>query len=274
MLCVGGLSIGGAGRTPVVTALAERAIERGIETAILGHGYRSNLRQAERVTTLDARRFGDEAVALHERLPTVPIWVGANRAQTLAAMPSAALILADGGLLDARLPRQATVMVVDATASQRVLPAGPLRAPLDRVSADWTWAHRCDEPGARTIKADLQSAVIVDHIALAGGQTMGPDWLAGRTLRVLTGIARPASFIHLLERHGARIVERRVRADHHWFNAREVADLGPDWVTTAKDRARLPADCPVNTLHIGLRLESGSLDVLIDAMCCGARGGG
>ncbi|MGK0359670.1 MAG: tetraacyldisaccharide-1-P 4'-kinase, partial [Bradymonadia bacterium] len=107
-----------------------------------------------------------------------------------------------------------------------------------------------------------------------GGRIAGPDWLAGRALRVLTGIARPASFIHLLERHGARIVERRVRADHHWFNAREIADLGSAWVTTAKDRARLPVDCPINTLHIGLRLESGSLDALIDAVSCGRRGGG
>lgn len=268
VLCVGGLSIGGAGRTSVVTALAERAVDRGIEVAILGHGYRGRARQPVPVTRPDAREFGDEAAALHRRLPTIPIWVGADRAATLKAMPSAALILSDGGLLDVHLPRQATVMVVDATASRLVLPAGPMRASLARVSADWTWLHRCDEPGAQPLAADVRSSIVVKDITLADGQTVGADWLAGRTLRVLTGIARPASFTHLLARHGARVVEHRSRADHQWFSARDIAVLGPDWIVTAKDHARLPPGCSVNVLHIDLRLELGALDSLIDAVVC------
>ena len=265
MLCVGGLSVGGAGRTPVVTALAERALQRGIDVAILGHGYRGRAARPTRVDARDARQFGDEAVALRARLPTVPIWVGRRRAEVLAAMPPAALILSDGGLLDVGLPRQGTVLVVDATASRGVLPAGPLRAPLGRVDADWTWLHRCDEPGARGLPAAIRSSVVVDHIELPGGARVGAEWLSGRALRVLSGIARPASFTHLLARHGAQVVERRLRADHQWFGAADLARLGPEWIVTAKDRARLPPGCPVNTLHIALRLEGVTMDALIDA---------
>ena len=265
MLCVGGLSVGGAGRTPVVTALAERAIQRGIDVAILGHGYRGRVDRPTRVTRPDARLFGDEAAALHIRLPTVPIWVGPSRAAVLAGMPPAALILSDGGLLDEALPRQGTLLVVDATAPRLVMPAGPLRAPIDRVHADWIWLHRCDEPNATDLPAQIRSSIVLDHIELADGQRVDAGWLAGREVRVLSGIARPGSFVHLLERHGARVVGHRIRGDHHWFSASDVARLGPDWIVTAKDRVRLPAECPVNTLHIGLRLHDGALDPLIDA---------
>lgn len=268
VLCVGGLSVGGAGRTPVVTALAERAIERGIDVAILGHGYRGQAHAPTRVTAPNARLYGDEAAALYRRL-AAPIWVGADRARTLAAMPGSALVLADGGLLDAGLARQATVLVVDATASRRVLPAGPLRAPLHRVQADWTWLHRCDEPGAQPMEpVDVRSAVVATRVELADGRMVEPRWLAGRAVRVLTGVARPGSVMHLLDRLGARVVERRVRADHQWFSRRDLAALGPDWIVTAKDRARIPTRCPVNTLHIGLEVDPAALDRLIDAVVC------
>lgn len=264
---IGGLSVGGAGRTPVVEFLAERAQALGIDVAIVGHGYRGRIRHPQRVDAPDARRYGDEAAALFRRLSDVPLWVGPDRAATIAAMPAHALILIDGGLLDAHLPRRRAVLVVDATASTAVMPAGPLRAPLDRVNADVVWRHRCDEgppgPGA------VRSAVRLIAIEAADGTRHPPEWLAGRAVRVLCGIARPRSFCRLLTRHGAHIVAQRIRPDHHWFSRRDQADLDATWIVTTKDRARLAPHAPVLTAITSLTIEAGDPDAILRATCAG-----
>ena len=81
MISVGSLSAGGAGKTPVVIALAELLRERGWDVDVLSRGYGREGRGVERVD-LDAadaaRRFGDEPVVIAQRAG-VPVWVGAER---------------------------------------------------------------------------------------------------------------------------------------------------------------------------------------------------
>lgn len=250
----------------MVAWLAEQLMARGRAVAILGHGYRGGVDQPTRVDCPDPRRFGDEAVELFTRLPNVPVWVGPDRGATLAAMPTDRCVLVDGGLLDPRLPRRHTLLVLDATASTAVLPAGPLRAPIGAVQADFTWLHRADE-AAFAGPADVRSAVRLDAILTPDGRRLPPAWLQGRALRVLCGVARPGSFIRLLEAHGARIVEQRIRADHAWFGRRDRAALGPQWIVTAKDRARLPSDAPGLTALISLEILAGDPHPILSAAC-------
>ena len=60
-------------------------------------------------------------------------------------------------------------------------------------------------------------------VELIDGRRAEAAWLHGRHLNLLTGIARPASFAHLLRRHGATIGVHRARADHQWFTAKDIA---------------------------------------------------
>lgn len=267
MICVGGLSIGGAGRTPVVEFLARLAVQQGLRVGILGHGYRGRVRAPAQVDDLDARRFGDEAVALARALPAVPIWVGPHRGRVLDAMPGFDVVLADGGLLDVRLPRQQTILMIDATASTAVLPAGPLRAPLDRVPADWRWLHRVDEPGAQPHAADLRSRFVLSHVELPDGRPVPPTWLRGRAVRLLSGIARPASFAHAVRAAGAEVIEAVARADHQPFSRADRRRLGPDWLVTAKDHARLPPQTPVCVAHGAVEVVHGDPLRILRVVC-------
>jgi len=81
VVSVGSLSAGGAGKTPVVIALAELLRGRGWDIDVLTRGYGRGGRGVERVDSVAAdaaRRFGDEPVVIAQRAG-VPVWVGADR---------------------------------------------------------------------------------------------------------------------------------------------------------------------------------------------------
>ena len=81
VVSVGSISAGGAGKTPVVIALAEMFAARGWSVDVLSRGYGRVGRGVERVVLSegdDASRFGDEPVLIARRT-AVPVWVGAQR---------------------------------------------------------------------------------------------------------------------------------------------------------------------------------------------------
>jgi tetraacyldisaccharide 4'-kinase len=91
VISVGSLSAGGAGKTPVVIALAELLRERGWYVDVLSRGYGRTGRGVERVDLAAAdaaARFGDEPVMI-ARKAGVPVWVGAERFAAGVAAESA-----------------------------------------------------------------------------------------------------------------------------------------------------------------------------------------
>ncbi len=265
-IVVGALSVGGAGKTPVVEALARRLAPRRV--VIVGHGYGgAGVERPQRIERADARRFGDEAVALWRSLAAldVPIVVGPRRAaaQRWAEQHlDPEVILVDDGFQDPALARSVDLVVVDAAAGRRVMPAGPLREPLAALTrADAVWLHKVDEPRARPlgdVEPLVTSRAVPRTVALPDGRRVGPEWLHRRAVRPLCAIGRPDSFAHTLTAAGARLLPGCIRADHHHFTDAELARLPPGpWITTTKDHARLPASFAAAVLEIELDLIDG-----------------
>ncbi len=81
VVSVGSISAGGAGKTPVVIALAEMFTARGWDVDVLTRGYgRLGRLTSKVVVDMDAAAhfFGDEPVLIARRTG-VPVWVGASR---------------------------------------------------------------------------------------------------------------------------------------------------------------------------------------------------
>jgi tetraacyldisaccharide 4'-kinase len=81
VVSVGSVSAGGAGKTPVVIALARLLKDAGWAVDVLSRGYGREGREVERVVVEvadAARRFGDEPVVIAQRAG-VDVWVGAER---------------------------------------------------------------------------------------------------------------------------------------------------------------------------------------------------
>lgn len=249
VICVGNLTVGGTGKTPVAITLARRLIAAGAKPHMLTRGYRGQLQGPVRVEPArhDAWAVGDEALLLARVAPT---WVSRDRvAGAKAAVAAGAqAIVMDDGFQNPTLAQDRALIVVDGETgfgNGRVLPAGPLREPV----------------GGGLARASALVLIGSDRQALAGQfgtllpvlaatlQAVGADDLAGRRVLAFAGIGRPAKLFETLLNQGAILTSTVPFPDHHAYSADELRDLlaragreAAEPVTTAKDAVRLPPE--------------------------------
>lgn len=138
VIVVGNISVGGTGKTPVVVWLVRQLEAAGFAPGIVSRGYGSKgVSAPELLTSEDAKRFGDEPVLL-ARLTGRPVCVGVDRAAAVKQIAGSGVnvVVADDGLQHYRMRRNFEIVVVDSDrgfGNGQVLPAGPLREPIDRV---------------------------------------------------------------------------------------------------------------------------------------------
>jgi tetraacyldisaccharide 4'-kinase len=304
VLSVGNVAVGGAGKTPVALAIAERLVARGRRVAVLSRGYGA-VRQDARVAAdlagvrLGAAEAGDEPALLARRLPGVAVLCGPRRA-VLARIAvdrlGADVLLLDDGFQHRALARDLDVVVLDAAnpvGNGHLFPRGPNREPLAAIRrAGLGWLSRVDQAdrselerlrarvraltGREPVESQHASVDVVDG---ALDRSLGLDALRGRRVALVCGIARPASFRHTVEGLGATVVLEQRFPDHHRFAAEDVAAAllavrggrADVVVTTEKDAVRLPpglaADPAVLAVRIRAEIVRGAevLDAAIDA---------
>jgi tetraacyldisaccharide 4'-kinase len=239
VICVGNLTAGGTGKTPIAIAIADLLRARGCHPFILTRGYGGRERgpllvDAARHT---AATVGDEALMMANANPVI---VSRNRAAgaRLAEKQGADVIVMDDGHQNFSLAKDLSLVVVDAATgfgNGRVLPAGPLREPAAQGLA------RADAVIVVGDARPVLSARIVPE------DTLG---LAGQPVVAFAGIGRPEKFFESLRALGANLAKTRSFPDHHPYSAAEIASLKASalaaaalLVTTEKDYARLtPAE--------------------------------
>lgn len=275
VVCVGNLTAGGAGKTPVALALGEYLTGRGKVVHFLSRGYRGRLAGPVRVDTAvhDAAAVGDEPLLLARVAPT---WVARDR--TAGAMAAAAagadVIVMDDGHQNPTLHKDLSLVVVDGGygfGNGRVIPSGPLREPVD-VGLARADAVLLITPDSRHTAARLPDALPRLHAALA--PTNVPP-VAGRTVVAFAGIARPEKFFATLESMKCQVVERFAFADHHRYTDSELRRIfaradaaGALAVTTEKDYVRLPPRSQRAVQPVPVALvwrDSGRLEALLQA---------
>jgi tetraacyldisaccharide 4'-kinase len=155
----------------------------------------------------------------------------------------------DDGLQNPLLAKTLTIAVVDGArglGNGLVMPAGPLRAPLEFQLAV-TDAIIVNEVDAQENSAsDWLRRRFAGPVLRARVEPEDADWLRGARLVAWAGIGAPQRFFALLERQGGELAERAVFRDHQRLgdgDARRLLALarqrGAALVTTAKDAARL-----------------------------------
>ncbi len=260
VICVGNLTVGGAGKTPTVAHLAGVLAARGVAAHVVSRGPGGALVGPVRV---DARlhgagEVGDEPLLL---AAFAPVWVAKDRAAgaRAAVAAGAQAVLLDDGFQNPGLIKDLSVLVVDAGfgfGNGRVMPAGPLREP---VAAGLARAQLVVLIGPGAAPAGLGGVPLVE--ARLAPLATGMDW-AGLRAFAFAGIGRPGKFFATLRGLGAEVVAAREFADHAVYPARLLARLaaearaaGAQLVTTEKDAVRLPAAFRTQVLVVPVRLE-------------------
>jgi tetraacyldisaccharide 4'-kinase len=248
VVSVGNVCAGGAGKTPVVIALARLLKERGMRVDVLSRGYgRRSPTTVEQVEPDgDSARFGDEPMLIAQ-VADVPVYVGASRwaAGQLAESSGgpAGVHLLDDGFQHRKLARSFDLVVVHPDdLSDQLLPAGRLRegiAGLRRADA-LVLRHDDEESHPALLRAGVNKPIWRIRRAVVVPALTGPAV-------AFCGIAHPGEFFRALELPGVELAARLPFADHHAYTSadmqriRAAVSAQPHAVllTTEKDFARI-----------------------------------
>jgi tetraacyldisaccharide 4'-kinase len=241
VVVVGNVVAGGAGKTPVVMALAEHFTARGIRTGVVSRGHGRVTRDCRAVLPgADPAQVGDEPLLVATRC-RVPVFVAPRRADAVDALlrahPSVQLVLSDDGLQHHAMGRQVEVCVFDArgVGNGWLLPAGPLREP---------WPRPVDlvltTPETPGIAGWAVRRALADFAWRADGARRPLAEFTAQPCDALAGIAQPERFFAMLAAAGIQVRRRIALPDHHAFSAaeRHVQDDVP-LLCTEKDAVKL-----------------------------------
>ena len=249
IVCIGNVTAGGAGKTPVAITIALHLIEKGEQVHFLTRGYGGREVGPIRVDRAHhgAEDVGDEPLLLSQIAPT---WIAANRPKGAAAAVrgGARLIVMDDGFQNPSIMKDFSILVVDGSAglgNGRLMPAGPLRERADDALARTNAlivtgrGHAADGIAAR---ARARGLPVFNSIVRAPASTEFGDgpYLA------FAGIGRPEKFFRTLRDIGVELADTISFPDHHPFSDRDARallvrarELGARLITTEKDAARL-----------------------------------
>lgn len=273
VICVGNLTAGGTGKTPVSITLARKLAGMGHTPFFLTRGYGGKLTGPLRVMPEHrATDVGDEPLLLAEAAPTIVARVRATGAE-LACGLGADCIVMDDGHQHFSLAKDISLVVIDTRqkfGNGHVLPAGPLR---ERVAQGLRRADAVILVGDADGPVDLggfTGPVLRAHIRPAAM----PE-LKGAHVYGFAGIGLPEKFFHALEAAGAVLAGAKTFGDHHVYSPAEIAHLRASaeardaiLITTAKDYARMTKDQRegIRVLPVGAVFED---DRQIDALLGG-----
>lgn len=271
VICIGNLTLGGAGKTPVSALVRSRLGLMGKRAATLSRGYRGSIETPTRVdpATHTAAETGDEPLMLSA---SGEAWVSRDRIAGATAMKAAGVevVVMDDGHQNPTLKKTLSLVVIDAGlpfGNGFVCPKGPLREPVKDGLAR---ADAVVLMGEGRVPDALKGW---DRPVLRAKLSPVAELPAGRYV-AFAGIGRPMRFFDSLKtRAGIELCDGVPFADHHAYVRsdldhlmRMAADHEAKLVTTDKDFVRLPVDMRDKVVRASVVAEFddvAALDVLL-----------
>lgn len=267
VVVVGNLTAGGTGKTPLTIAIIERLRAAGWHPGVASRGYgRSDPSQALWVDAKsDAGSAGDEPVLIARRTGA-KVRVDRDRVRAARALAEAGcdVVICDDGLQHYRLARDIEIEVVDGArryGNGRLLPAGPLREPVERNMA-------CDFRVVN-LAANASADGNNDHgfgewpmhlpagmaLPLLGGRPRALSAFIGQRVHAVAGIGHPERFFTMLRELGMAVVPHAF-ADHHRYVAEDF-QFGSDLpvLMTEKDAVKCIAFANERSYSVPIRAE-------------------
>ncbi len=312
VIAIGNLTVGGTGKTPVVEKFARELKDQGRTVAILSRGYRSKpppltRRLVDRLLfrrestpprvvsdgrslLLNSEMAGDEPYMLASNLKDVVVLVDKDRVKSgrfaIEKFGCDTLLLDDGFQYWKLRGRRMDVVLIDCQqpfGNEHLLPRGTLREPpthLARASTIFITKSDGDTSALRQRIAEYnREAGIIECIHqplyfedVFTGERHGLDFIKGRKVASLSGIAQPESFERSLVKVGAELVYSKRFADHHRFTQQEVLNAinrskkreARLIITTQKDAVRFPKldrrDLPIYFMRVEIKILKGAKD--------------
>lgn len=312
VIAIGNLTAGGTGKTPVVEKFARELQDSGRKVAILSRGYRSKppplhksfqdrlLFRTEstpprvvsdgRSLLLDSEMAGDEPFMLASNLKDVVVLVDKDRVKSgryaIETFGCDTLLLDDGFQYWDLRGRRHDVVLIDRQqpfGNEHLLPRGTLREPPSHLArANTIFITKSDGQTTalrQRITALNSSAAIIECVHhpmyfedVFTGERQALDYVVGRKVGSLSGIAQPESFEQSLVALRADLVYSKRFADHHRFTQQEILNAinrgkkrqAELIITTQKDAVRFPKldrrDLRILFMRVEIKILTGAED--------------
>ncbi len=241
VVVVGNVTAGGTGKTPLVIWLVRELQQRGWRPGVLLRGYGGSASRAQAVAA-DARAdsVGDEAL-LVRRATGAPVAIGRRRAEAgaiLSGRGDCDVLLTDDGLQHWALARDLEIAVVDGErrlGNSRLLPAGPLREPPERLQrVDFIVCNGDPRAGEIPMRVKGTHAwALTDP-----GRSQPLAAFRDHKVHAVAGLGNPQRFFDMLAAEGLEVIQHPLD-DHHRFSGAELRfDDDLPVLTTEKDAVK------------------------------------
>lgn len=219
VISVGNLSMGGTGKTPVIDLILKDFESRGIRVGVVSRAYKALSVKPTKVNFSEPQaslKFGDEPLWIAKNHPLSPVYVGVSKSENaleIQRKEDVQVILIDDGFQHLRLYRNLNLVLLDLSQTLehfRVFPSGGLResiTALDRADfilftkaqfenstlRDWLEKNSIFKKPHALLKQSFKA------MKAGPGKYAGADFQKVQRCLVVCGIARPESFLKLLE---------------------------------------------------------------------------
>jgi tetraacyldisaccharide 4'-kinase len=272
VVCIGNPTVGGAGKTPTALAVASMLQADGERPVLLSRGYGGQLAGPVIVDPTQHRALdvGDEPLLL-ARIATTVVARDRGKGAKAAIDAGASVIVMDDGFQNPALAKEFSVLVVDGRrgiGNGRVIPAGPLRAPLG-AQLDRAQAVVIVGGAAKDIEAEANARGLPMFGARLVPDASFVEALGGGRVLAFAGIGDPGKFFATLRDAGIAVAASRGFDDHHRYTAAQAQALCADadrdgliLVTTEKDLARMQGEA--ETAELALRAHALPVTLTFD----------
>ena len=221
VIVIGNLTVGGTGKTPLVTWLANYLKDHGYRPGIISRGYGGKARHWPQQVRPDGDPYavGDEAILISKRTHA-PMAVGPERLvsgqELLRYHPTCNVVISDDGLQHYALHRDIEVAVIDGKlrfGNGYCLPAGALREPEKRISTvDFVVANGEAQQDEYAMRYSLTHACNL----LDATQNVTLDQFKGKEVHAVAGIGNPGRFFDQLTELGIKVIAHPF-PDHYFY---------------------------------------------------------
>lgn len=233
VVVVGNITVGGTGKTPLIIYLANALRDRGIRVGVISRGYGGQPPQEPYIVSQndDPSICGDEPLLI-SKSTCAPVVIGRDRSAAAEKLlqNDVQLVLSDDGLQHYALPRQYEIAVVDGEryfGNGRLLPAGPLREPIERLeNVDFIVRNGGESDGPMScqnydIEFDASYRMAPSGwVNVQSGTRVPLDFIGfdayKETVHAIAGIGNPSRFFSTLGEFGIDVTEH-IFPDHHRY---------------------------------------------------------
>ncbi|WP_347924596.1 tetraacyldisaccharide 4'-kinase [Pontimicrobium sp. SW4] len=269
IICVGNLSVGGTGKTPMIEYLV-RLLKNKYQLATLSRGYKRSTNGfliADKTSTVET--IGDEPYQFYSKFKDIIVSVDANRQQGISKLRSLKkpdIILLDDAFQHRKVKAGFNILLTSyykLYIDDISLPTGDLREPKSGANrADIIVVTKCPNDITIEERSNIISSLkrpaqdvffsTIDYssVIYSSNESINLDGLKDVSFTLVTGIANAVPLVNFLNDEAYRFEHINFK-DHHVFTNVDIETLNEKEiiVTTEKDFTKLGDKLSGNRLY-------------------------